>query len=622
MIAHLRNLVSQLSYALPTLRLIWTATRGWTLIWVCLLALQGLLPAASVYLIRLLVDRLLLAIEMGGAWESVQPLLWRAALMGGVLFAIEGAHSVSAWVRAAQAELLRDHLSALVHAQAVRVDLAFYESPAYHDRLERVRTDLHSCPLALLEGCGGLLQHALTLAAMGSLLLPYGAWLPAVLLLGALPTLFVILRFNRRYHSWWEATTPDRRWTQYHDTMLTHSAAAAEVRLFDLGSHFQSAYQTLRQRLRTEQLQFTKAQSLARLSAALMGILMFGAAMAWMVWQALHGLVTLGDVALFSQVLVRGRSVLSALLENMGRIYSNVLFLENLFEFFKLQAQVVDPPCPLPAPAVIRDAIRFEQVSFCYPGSERAALQNFCLTIPAGQMVAIVGANGAGKSTLIKLLCRFYDPDRGEITLDGLDICGFSLVELRRCMTVLFQLPLFYHATAAQNIALGDVGGAPDTAAIEAAALSAGAHEVIARLPNGYDTLLGKWFAEGVELSGGEWQRIALARAFFRQASLVILDEPTSAMDAWAEAAWLTRFRTLARQRTALIITHRFTTAMQADMIHVMHQGRIVESGSHDSLMTQGGLYAASWTEQMRGRLDVDDSTGAADLSLHQNGKR
>ena len=622
MIAHLRSLITQLSYAPPTLRLIWAATQGWTLIWVFLLLLQGLLPAASVYLIRLLVDSLLLAIEMGGVWESVQPVLWQGALMGGVLFAMEGAHSVNAWVRAAQAELLRDHISALAHDQAVTVDFAFYESPAYHDRLERVRTDLHSRPLALLEGCGSLLQHALTLGAMGSLLLPYGLWLPGVLLLGALPALFVIVRFNRRYHRWWEATTPDRRWTQYYDTMLTHSAAAAEVRLFDLGAHFQSAYQTLRHQLRTEQLQFAKTQSLARLGAALIGILMFGAAMAWMVWQALHGLVTLGDLALFSQVLMRGKSVLSALLENTGRIYSNVLFLENLFEFFKLQAQVVDPPRPLPAPAVIREAIRFQQVTFRYPGSERAALQDFCLTIPAGRMVAIVGANGAGKSTLIKLLCRFYDPDSGEITFDGLNIRRFSLAELRRRMTVLFQLPLFYHATAAQNIAFGDVRSAADAAAIEAAARSAGAYDIIAQLPNGYDTLLGKSFAEGAELSGGEWQRIALARAFFRQAPLIILDEPTSAMDAWAEGAWLARFRTLARQRTALIITHRFTTAMQADIIHVMHQGRIVESGSHDRLMTQGGLYAASWTEQMRGRWEIGDSSEAAALSPHRDGAR
>jgi ATP-binding cassette subfamily B protein len=597
--AKLRELIMQLSYLPPTLRLIWTAARKWTRIWFFLLILQGLLPAVPVYLTRLLVDGLVTAIETGGSWTSLQPVILWAVLMAATLLLIELIQSVGSWVRTVQAERIRDHISALVHDQAVTLDLAFYESPEYHDHLERVRNDLHNRPLALLESAGSLLQNSITLFAMGSLLLPYGLWLPLILLVSTLPAFYVVLCFNRRYHQWWEQTTSDRRRTQYYDLLLTHSSIAAELRLFDLGAYFQSAFQALRLRLRTEHLQFTQDQSIARLGAALIGILITGLGMVWMVWRALHGLVGLGDLALFHQAFQRGQGLMHNLLENVGRIYANSLFLGNLFKFLSLHAQVANPAHPLPVPATVQEGIRFDQVTFRYPGSQRAVLQNFTLTIPAGQVVAMVGTNGAGKSTLIKLLCRFYDPEVGRILLDGIDLRDLSLTELHRSITVLFQGPVNYHATAAQNIALGHIQASPQREQIEAAARAAGADEVISRLPQGYDTMLGTWFADGSELSGGEWQRIALARAFLRQAPFVILDEPTSFMDSWAEAEWLERFRTLVRGRTALVITHRFTTAMRADVIHVIDQGEIVESGTHEALLARGGMYARSWSAQM-----------------------
>ena len=243
--------------------------------------------------------------------------------------------------------------------------------------------------------------------------------------------------------------------------------------------------------------------------------------------------------------------------------------------------------------------ICFRDVSFCYPGSRRVALENFNLIIPAGQTVAIVGPNGAGKSTLLKLLCRFYDPDAGAIEIDGVDMRELPLEELRGLITVLFQQPVHYNDTVADNISFADLASYPDQAAIHAAAESAGADEIVRRLPRGYASLLGKSFADGTELSVGEWQRIALARAFLREAPILILDEPTSAMDPWAEADWLERFRSLSAGRTAILITHRLTTAMRADVIHVMADGRIVESGSHEKLRARGGLYAQSWAAQV-----------------------
>jgi ATP-binding cassette subfamily B protein len=289
----------------------------------------------------------------------------------------------------------------------------------------------------------------------------------------------------------------------------------------------------------------------------------------------------------------------------MGQIYSNSLFLGNLFEFLELEPQISSPTTPLPIPATPQKAIHFRHIRFSYPDSQQEVLQDFNLIIPAGKIVAIVGPNGAGKSTLLKLLCRFYDPQAGSIALDGVDIRRLSLKELHRQITVLFQFPVFYQATAGENIILGDLSAKPDPTKIETAAQNAGADKIIARLPKQYDTLLGKWFADGTELSGGEWQRIALARAFFRQAPIVILDEPTSFMDSWAEAEWLARLRTLVKDRTAIIITHRFTTAMQADTIHVMDQGQLVESGTHANLLAQGGRYAQSWYAQTQAGIDL-----------------
>ena len=602
MIPNLHKFTAQLSYVPRTLRLIWRAARGWTLAWFTLLCIQGLLPAALVYLSRSLVDSLAAAVGTGWSWENIWPVAFPGALITVVIAVQELMQGVSSWVRTAQAELVRDHLSALVHEKSLAVDLAFYESPEYHDQLERARNDLSSRPLALLESMGGLLQNSITLLAMAMLLIPYGVWLPFVLFISTIPAFYVVLHFNRRYHRWWEQTTPDRRRAQYYDMMLTHSAVAAELRLFDLGSYFKSSYQTLRRRMRTERLTFTRDQGLARLGAGLAGVLISGSALAWMFWRALQGRATLGDLALFYQAFQRGQGLLRSLLENVGQIYANTLFLGNLFEFLELKSQVTDPLHPMAAQPSLREAICFHEVSFGYPGSERRVLQDFNLTIPAGQIIAIVGANGAGKSTLLKLLCRFYDPEQGVISLDGSDIRNISLQHLRKMVTVLFQWPVPYQATAAQNIAFGDLAATQGEAELEAAARSAGAHEVIRGLPKEYDTLLGKWFANGVELSVGEWQRLALARAFFRQAQILILDEPTSALDSWAEADWFDRFRSLADGRTAIIITHRFTIARRADMIHVMEAGRIVESGKHDELLSRGGMYSRSWAAQLHGQ--------------------
>jgi ATP-binding cassette, subfamily B, bacterial len=303
-----------------------------------------------------------------------------------------------------------------------------------------------------------------------------------------------------------------------------------------------------------------------------------------------------GKLAMFYAAFQQGLGLMRSLLQNLGELYRSSMFLGNLFEFLNLKPSVHSPASPRPLPTALRQSIRFRNVTFQYPGSPAPNLAGFDLTIPAGRIVSLVGPNGAGKSTFVKLLCRLYDPYEGSIEMDGVDLREFSIDELRRHITVLFQEPVRYNATAAENIGMGNPGATLED--IEEAARAAGADEIIGRLPQKYDHLLGKLFLDGVGLSTGEWQRIALARAFLRNAPILILDEPTSAMDPWAEAEWLDRFRTIASGRTAIVITHRLTTAMRADEIHVISRGRVVESGRHEDLLARGGLYAQSWIRE------------------------
>ena len=593
----LRKALAQLPYLPRALRLVWEVARPWTVAWIGLLIVQGLLPGATVYLTKLIVDGVVVSVRSGSSWPNVRYVLWLLLILGGILLLLEVVRNAINWVRAVQAELLQDHITALIHEKSVAADLAFYELSDYYDHLHRARTEARYRPVALLGNLGALLQNAITLMAMGAILIPLGPWLALALLLSTLPAFYVVVHYALAEYQWRQRTTVDDRRAWYYDWIMTTAEAAAELRLFALGKYFQSNYQSLRGRLRGERLQLMRRQGIAELCASLIALVIIGAALGWMFWKALHGLVTLGELALIYAAFNQGQGLMRTLLENAGQLYGNSLFLGNLFEFLALKpivtkgsgTQVTD----------VGAGITFRGVSFSYPDASGKALDDFSMTIPREKIVAIVGPNGAGKSTLLKLLCRFYDPDSGSIEIDGHNLKDIATEDLRRLITVLFQQPFHYNTTVRENILYGDLKSKPSELDLRTAIRAAGAEEIVARLPQHEQTLLGRWFAGGTELSVGEWQRIALARAFLRQAPIIILDEPTSALDPWAEADWLERFRNLAIGRTAIIITHRFTTAMHADVIHVMDRGRIVESGSHQRLVEQSGLYAESWTRQM-----------------------
>jgi ATP-binding cassette subfamily B protein len=564
----------RLAYLRRTLAIVWDAS-GWRLVvWAALLGLQGAIPVVTVWLTKPLVDGLQAAVGGGVSWEALRSLAGVAIAMAALVLGGRILTVARQWLGWTQAELVEERIADLVHAQATRMDLAFYETPEFLDRLYRVRSDSATRPLALLEGAGNVLQNAITVIGIGALLLGYGWWVGAILLLGTLPAFLVVMRANREQHAFWLSRTTDRRRAQYLSELLTGAPSAAEVRLFSLGEHFRARYRTLRRALRIDRLRMLRRHAIERLLAEGVAAASAGATIGWMLWRAFRGLATLGDVALFFQAFRRAQGLVQGLFGSVNQLHSNALFLENLFEFLAMEPGVVAPPVPAPVPARLAQGVRFRGVTFRYPGTDRLALDRFDLTIPAGRTVAIVGANGAGKSTVIKVLARFYDPHEGSVEVDGVDLRRLDPDALHGLMTVMVQQPVAFQDTARANIALSDLRGTPSPARVEAAARDAGAAALIARLPQGYDSILGKQFPGGTELSGGEWQRIAMARALYRRTPLVILDEPTSQLDSWAESDWYERFHRLVEGATALVVTHRLSIARQADVIHVMEAAR------------------------------------------------
>ncbi len=594
-----RNVRRKLVYIGRALRIAWAAASRWTTAWGVLLLLQGIFPALTVYLTKVVVDAFTEAVGGGIHMENLGPLVFAGGAMVLVLVLGQVVQQAIIWVRGAQAEHVTDYIKQLIHRKTAGVDLEFYDIPEYFDHMSRANEEADRRVLTILEGVGSILQNLITITAIAGLLLPYGWWVPLVLFGSTLPALRTLLVHQRIYHAWWRSTTQKRRWSRYYDAIITRRDSAQEVRLFGLSERFRNAYQDIRRWLRDSFIRLSRRQRVASLFASLWALVATGGIMVWMVVRAVRGLATFGDVALFYQAFNQGQGLMRALLSSVGTLYADALFLEHLFTFLELEPRVKTPEHPRPVPETLRRGITVENVTFRYPGSDHLALDGFDLFIPAGKTVAIVGKNGAGKSTLIKMLCRFYDPEAGSVRWDDVDIRDVDPRELWRRVTVLFQYPVNYSGTVRESIAYGNVEAPVTEERLARAVAAAGAQSVIEQLPKGLDTMLGKEFEGGVDLSGGEWQRIALARAFYREAPVVLLDEPTSFMDSWAEMQWLDRFRDLVAGRTALIVTHRFTTAMRADLIYVMDGGHVVEAGTHEELLAREGLYASSWQKQI-----------------------
>ncbi len=582
------------------LKLVWSVAPGWTAVSVVLTVLQGILPLATVWLMKLIVDGVTEGIAGPGHGAAFRDVAILIILAGTVALVVVVLRSLGSMVDQILGQTVTDHVTDIIHAQSVAVDLEYYENPRFHDALYRAQQEAPYRPTSIVKNLTSTGQALVTLVAMAGLLLTLH-WAVGLIVLGAaVPGAVVRFRYSGRLYTWRRRRTETERQSYYAHWLLTDETHAKEMRLFGLGERFRSWHRQLRRQLRRELIGLTSRRSLAELGAGATAVLAVFGTFAYIAWRAVNGAITVGMMVAYYQAFQTSLGSLQAVLHGLAALYEDNLFLTYYDEFMALEPRVLPPAEPKPMPRPIAEGIAFCSVNFSYPDTERTALQNISVAIRPGEITAFVGPNGSGKTTLVKLMCRLYDPSDGCITLDGVDLRQFDVVDLRRHMSVIFQDFAHYQLTVRENIRLGNVSLAETDQAIETAAHDAGAHEAIAGLRNGYDTILGKWFEEGEELSVGEWQKIALARAFVRDAQILVFDEPTSALDPQAEWDIFQHIKELARGRAVVLISHRFSTVRTADRIHIFDQGRIIESGTHDELMTLGGRYAQMYEIQAK----------------------
>lgn len=599
-----RHVVRTTSNLGRALALVWESSGGWTIANGLLLVLQGVLPVVSLYLLKLLVDAVAeYAVGPQAGQGMPAGLLAVLAAAGGVavLGGIAGNYGQVAGRE--QGRRVADHMQGIVQRKATEVDLAYYENTTLQDSLHRAQEESEFRPAEIVNALSAVVQNTVSLAGVVWLLVTFHWVLFPVLVVALVPTLLVRLSFSRQEYLLEREYTERERRADYYHWILSGRELAKEVRLSGLGPTLMDRFRRLREWLRRTRLGLdlrnARAASIAHVAST---VLVFGAYL-WVARDAVLGRVTVGAFVLFYQAFQRGQTFLGGFLGGVADLYENNLFLENLYEFLDVSpviesgAAVHDPSPRTPGASGPAEVV-FEDVWFRYPGTGTDVLKGVDFRLREGSVTALVGVNGAGKTTLVKLLCRLYDPDRGSVTIGGRDIRSLHPTELRERIAIVFQDYPQYNLPARDNIWFGDVRREPDEGRIARASRRAGIHEMIDGLESGYDTVLGRMFEDGHELSTGEWQRVALARAFFREAGLVVLDEPTSSMDPRAEHDFYNAFGDIVGGRTALLISHRMATVRMADVIYVLVDGRIAEAGSHQTLMEADGLYAELFRRQ------------------------
>ena len=551
---------------------------------------SAVLPVANVYLTREVVDALS-GLQNAPA-GTVSRFLFALATLIGVLLLAEIVKIISDWIQLNYSEIVADEVQTRIHQVVINADYKFFEIPQYQDQLYLATSGSEDEFTSTIDNLFTFVRSVLTLAAMITVIAGFSLWLPFALALAAIPTLLVVLSQTRRDHQLRKSLVPQERRADYYDWLIQSSEAAAEIRTFYLGKLFANRYREIRMKIRHRQLNLEKTQMFHRLSTDIFGLSILGGAMAFVIVRAISGQISMGDVAMFYRSLKYSHDVGIEFVKGIGSLQRNAVYLKEFYQFIDSDHKEPLPDQKAPFPVLLRSGIRFQNVSFTYPQQEKATLKELNLFIPASKLTTILGPNGSGKSTLLKLLARLYTHYDGQISIEGKNLEDISPENQRANMAFLFQDPMEYHLSAKENIVLGALDSSPQPNDISSALEAAAADSVINKLPQGLDTPLGKWLQEGSELSGGEWHRLATARALLGQKQVIVMDEPTSSLDPWAELEWTQRIRKFLKNQTVIIITHRVAVARLSDHICVMEAGRICEEGNHETLLKRQGAYA------------------------------
>lgn len=593
-----------LVYSRRALALVWQTSPRLTIILALLTVLAGALPAMAAWVGQLIVDAVVAAITLRsqGEQQELSRLLWLVAAEGGVMALLGAAQRGMGTTESLLRALLGQRVNVMILEKAQQLSLVQFEDSEFYDRLTRARREASTRPLALVKKTFGLIQNAIALLTAGILLVQFSAWAVVILVLAGLPAFIAEAKFSGDAFRLFRWRSPETRMQLYLETVLAREDSVKEVKLFGLGPLLLDRYRRIFQRLYRADRDLTLRRDGWGLILGLVATGAFYGAYVWVVLATVAGEISLGQMTMYLLLFKQGQAAVAAALAAISGMYEDNLYISTLYEYLEQ---------PVPVQQGTRqegdqpgDGIRFEGVWFRYPEARQPALAGIDLHLKPGRSLALVGDNGAGKTTLVKLLTRLYEPEQGRILLDGTDLQEWDPAVLQRRIGVIFQDFMRYQLLVGENVGAGDVTHFDSEERWRAAARKGLAAEFIEQLPQAYDTQLGRWFAQGRELSGGQWQKIALARAFMRQdADILVLDEPTAAMDAEAEAAVFEHFRRHCADRMAILISHRFSTVRMADDIVVLVGGRIVERGSHAELLAQRGRYAELFQLQAAGYL-------------------
>jgi ATP-binding cassette, subfamily B, bacterial len=600
-----RERLAALRHVLPLVRLIWHTHRGYTASMLALRFARAFVPVATFWVGKLILDTVLAA----RAGQATYATLWKyvafeiALVLTGEILA-----RASSLVESLLSDLFSNDMSVKLMQHAATLDLAQFEDPNFYDHLERARRQTVG-RIALLTQAVSMSQDALTLLTLGGALVAYSPWMLVLLVLAVLPSFLGETHFAALGYSLLFRWTPERRQLDYLRFVGASDKTAKEVQMFGLAPWLTERYRTLAQRFYDENKRLSIRRGIVSALLSILGTVGYYAAYVIILIRAVRGEITPGTLVFLSASFARGRDTIQGILLSASNVYEQALYLKDLFVFLDMRPTIASNPDARPVPFPIREGFVFENVSFRYPGSDRWAIRNLNLSLRPGERVALVGENGAGKTTITKLMARLYEPTEGRILLDGVDLREYDLAALRHAIGVIFQDFVRYDMRFDENIGVGEIesvrdaldsnDGVPET--IQTAAEHSLAASLLPRFAQGYQQMLGRRFEKGVDLSGGEWQKIALARAYMRDAQVLILDEPTAALDARAEYEVFLRFSALVAGRMAILISHRFSTVRMADRIIVLQHGTVVEQGTHEELLATPGLYEELFRMQAAG---------------------